>query len=161
VGEEADVAVIDTQRAAVYVAEDQWSAVLDRGGTVDFFGSVLALPTQRRFGDFDAVRGYVQAVCTSVGISVPTVRARRGHTRAHYESATTTIAIPDVVSSGAWAARESVVLHELAHHWDFLEHGSLMHGAGFRTAMLTLVADTLGEEAALLLRAGYDGTVRG
>ena len=155
------MSVVDAQRSAVYEAEDQWASVLDRGGTVDFFGSTIVVPTQRRCGDLAAIRDYVHLVCTSVGISVPKVRARRGHARAHYESATATIAIPDVESSGAWAARESVVLHELAHHWDFVVDGSLMHGAGFRAAMLALVTDTLGEEAALLLRAGYDGTIRG
>ncbi|HAN71376.1 MAG TPA: TIGR04338 family metallohydrolase, partial [Actinobacteria bacterium] len=36
---------------AVYAAEDQWSAVLDRGGVVDFFGSRIDVPMQRRFGD--------------------------------------------------------------------------------------------------------------
>ena len=33
---------------ALYAAEDQWSAVLDRGGVVDFFGSRLDVPLQRR-----------------------------------------------------------------------------------------------------------------
>ena len=40
----------DTDRAAVYAAEDQWSAALNRGGVIDFFGSRLQLPVQTRFG---------------------------------------------------------------------------------------------------------------
>jgi putative metallohydrolase (TIGR04338 family) len=154
---------IDAARGAVYAAEDQWTAVLDRGGTVDFFGSTLTVPVQRRFGDLAAVRDYVRWVCTTVGISVPAVRARRGHTRAHYESASATIAIPgmDGALSGAWAARESVVLHEVAHHWAFLSHASLMHDTHYRTAMVEASTVALGVEAALILRAGYDGAVRG
>lgn len=151
----------DSQRSAVYAAEDQWSAILDRGGIVDFFGSTLVVPTQRRFGDLQAARDYVQGVCAMIGVESPVVRARRGHTRAHYESSTATIAIPDMESTGAWAGRESVVLHEIAHHWTFLTCGSLTHGRDFRSAMLTVVSETLGDQAALLLRAGYDGAVRG
>jgi putative metallohydrolase (TIGR04338 family) len=49
-------------RSAVYSAEDQWSAVLDRGGVVDFFGSRIDVPQQRRFGDLASVRRYVDAV---------------------------------------------------------------------------------------------------
>lgn len=155
--------IADLDRAAVYAAEDQWTGVVDRGGTVDFFGSTLSLPPQRRFGSLTAVREYVQWVCAEVGILHPAVRARKGHTRAHYESASATIAIPGLDGSlaGAWAARESVVLHEVAHHWAFLRSASLTHDADFRSAMLDLTAIALGEEAALILRAGYDGAIRG
>lgn len=154
--------IADPDRAAVYAAEDQWTAVVDRGGTVDFFGSMLTVPVQRRFGDLSAVREYVEWVCASVGLAPPEVRARRGHTRAHYESDSLTIAIPgmDTSLAGAWAARESVVLHEIAHHWSYVTHSSLSHGVTFRSAMVELTASTLGDEAALILRAGYDGAVR-
>lgn len=154
---------VDQDRAAVYAAEDQWTTVLDRGGSVDFFGSTLVVPVQRRFGAIGAVRGYVEGVCRGVGISTPSVRVRRGHTRAHYESASATIAIPGLDGSmaGTWAARESVVLHEIAHHWAHIEYGCLTHGAHFRGAMVDLVTCALGHEAALLLRTGYDGVVHG
>lgn len=154
----------DVQRSAVYAAEDQWTAILDRGGTVDFFGSVLTIVPQRRFGDLDAVRTYVEHVCTGNGLAVPEVRAHRGHSRAHYSSATATISIPWNLSgrSTGWAARESVVLHEIAHHWAFQSATTLLHDTHYVGAMIRLVASTLGEEAALLLRAGYDGVgVRG
>ena len=46
----------DVHRSAVYRAEDQWSATLDRGGVVDFFGSVIDVPEQLRFGALEAVQ---------------------------------------------------------------------------------------------------------
>lgn len=157
------VVIVDHDRAAVYAAEDQWTTVLDRGGSVDFFGSTLVIPVQRRFGDIAAVRIYVDDVCRGVGIPAPSVRARKGHTRAHYESASATIAIPGMDGSlaGAWAAREAVVLHEIAHHWAHCSRASVLHDQHFRQAMIGVVRYAIGHEAALLLQTGYDGVVRG
>ena len=149
--------------SAVYAAEDQWSAVLDRGGVVDFFGSRLDVPAQRRFADLASVRAYVAGVLALPGVvgAYPDagpvmVRERRGQGRAHYETATATIALP---TASLWAGREAVVLHELAHHLacSAVDPGEAgWHGAPFRDAMLLLAAEVLGEPAALLLRAGYD-----
>ena len=147
----------------MYAAEDQWSAVLDRGGVVDFFGSRIDLPIQRRFGDLDGVRRYVDQVVglTAVqaafpGAQSPIVRERSGQTRAHYEPDTATIAIP---LKEFWAGREAVVLHELAHHLAGRPASGApreWHGAEYRSAMCRLVGCVLGESAALLLRAGYE-----
>ena len=151
---------------SVYSAEDQWSAVLDRGGVVDFFGSRMDVPLQRRFADVASVQAYVDGVLDrpSVRSAYPhagqvKVRERRGQRRAHYEVATSTVAVP---LRELWAGRESVVLHELAHHLSCSEGvpadrtGQRWHGPEFRAAMLVLVREVLGEQAALLLRAGYD-----
>ena len=150
-------------RSAVYAAEDQWSAVLDRGGVVDFFGSRIDVPVQRRFGDLDGVRRYVDLVmglpavqAEFSGAASPTVRERSGQTRAHYEPDTATIAIP---LREFWAGREAVVLHELTHHLMGRPVGGApveWHGAEYRTAMCRLVGCVLGESASLLLRAGYE-----
>ena len=145
-------------RSSVYAAEDQWSAVLDRGGLVDFFGSRLDVPQQRRFGDLDSVRRYVDAVLTLPSVverwapESVAVRERAGQAKAHYEPSTATIAIP---LKTMWAARESVLLHEIAHHL----RGSAdedWHGPRFRQTMCGLVSIVLGDPAALLLRAGYE-----
>ncbi len=157
----------------MYAAEEQWSALLDRGGPVDFFGSRMVVPQQRRFGDLAAIRRYVDHVLglAEVRAAHPdagpvTVRERAGQRRAHYEPASATIAIP---LREAWAARESVVLHEVAHHLacslsvgpgdparsDPRQRAD-WHGATFRQAMCGLVAAVLGPEAALLLRTGYE-----
>jgi len=145
---------IDTDVSAVYAAESQWSAILDRGGVVDFFGSTLQVPTQRRFADIASVQRYVDRVLQLPGIrerasGAVRVRERKGVTSAHYESATATMAIP---ITAQWSGREAVVLHELGHHLDRTEPA---HGACFRAAMLHLVSVVQGDESALLLRTAY------
>ena len=149
----------------MYAAEDQWSSVLDRGGSVDFFGSRLDVTAQRRFGDIDSIRRYVEAVLALPAIAsryprvgAVVVRERAGQSRAHYEAHTSTIAIP---MKSTWAARESVILHEVAHHLVGSTKQSTStrhqwHGVSFRQAMCLLAQVVLGAEAALLLRAGYE-----
>ena len=51
----------DVHRSVVYRAEDQWSATLDRGGVVDFFGSVIDVPEQLRFGALEAVQTWTMS----------------------------------------------------------------------------------------------------
>lgn len=138
----------DRDRSAVYAAEDQWSAALDRGGRVDFFGSAIDLPVQLRFGSLEAIATYVGHCADRCGVQAPLVRERRGQRQAHYADGV--IAIP--IESG-WACRESVVLHEFAHHVAGAEE---RHGVRFRAVMLDLVESRLGASAALLLRAGYE-----
>ena len=151
--------------SAVYGAEHQWSAVLDRGGIVDFHGSHIAVPMQKRFADIPSIQRYVDTVLASAPVrrSYPNagpvrVRQRRGQGKAHYEPSTATMAIP--MDNRAFA-RESTVLHELAHHLSFSQglpattSGTRWHGVEFRDTMLFLVNAVLGDEAALLLRAGY------
>ena len=152
----------DTWRSRVYSAEDQFSSLLDRGGVIDFFGSRIQVEPQRRFGEIESVRGYVDRVTHMIasdypqyrGIDPPRIRARKGATKAHYEYATKTIALP---VADQWALRESVILHEYAHHLTSFEQsqGLAAHGPEFTAAMLALVDSILGESAALLLRTGY------
>ncbi len=145
----------------MYAAEDQWTAALDRGGRVDFFGSKFDLQAQRRFGDIDSIRQYIDRVLNFPRIVAgypdagPVgLRERAGQRGAHYELATKTIAIP---MGTQWAARESVILHEVAHHLTFsIDASADLHGATFRQVMCGLVEEILGAEAALLLRAGYE-----
>ena len=151
--------------SAVYGAENQWSAVLDRGGLVNFHGSHIDVPMQKRFADVPALQRYVDSVLAldAVREKYPNagpvrVRDRRGQGKAHYEPSTATVAIP--LANRAFG-RESTVLHELAHHLSVsaglpaTPSGTRWHGVAFRDAMLFLVNVVLGEEAALLLRAGY------
>lgn len=138
----------DVHRSAVYSAEDQWSALMDRGGRIDFFGTTLDIPMQLRFGDVAAMQAYVD----SLHEDAPRVRIRKGQSRAHYEPRELVIAIP--MESG-WAARESVLLHELAHHRAYQDSGELTHGSSFTLHMLGLVDQRLGSAAALILRTGY------
>ena len=139
---------VDAYRSAVYSAEDQWSTLLDRGGRLDFFGTVLDMPMQLRFGDLAAMQTYVDALVPDP----PRVRVRKGQTRAHYEPEDRVIAIP---MESTWAARESVLLHETAHHLAYVHNDHMQHGAPFTGHMLQLVQYQLGQSAALALRAGY------
>lgn len=151
--------------SAVYGAEHQWSAVLDRGGLVNFHGSHIDVPMQKRFADIPSVQNYVDRVLAlePVRERYPNagpvrVRERRGQGKAHYEPSTATLAIP--MENRAFG-RESTVLHELAHHLSIsaglsaTRSGTRWHGVEYRRAMIFLVGIALGEPAALLLRAGY------
>lgn len=144
----------DRYRQAVYRAEDQWSAILDRGGTVDFFGSTITVPVQLKFSSLGHVQRYVAQVCRSQGIREPGVRHRKGGSRAHYEvqEEAPVIAIP---ADEPWAMRESVVLHEITHHACVSRNGTRDHDVQFATTMLSIVKVQLGLEAELLLRTGY------
>lgn len=132
---------------------------------MNFHGSHIGVPTQKRFADIPSVQKYVDTVLAldSVRAKYPNagpvrVRERRGQGKAHYEPSTATVAIP--MENRAFG-RESTVLHELAHHLSVSEgipvkrSGNRWHGGEFQEAMLFLVNVVLGEEAALLLRAGY------
>jgi putative metallohydrolase (TIGR04338 family) len=81
------------------------------------------------------------------------VRRRNGSGRAHYErrlAGGPVIAVPTHVAGTAWALRELVVLHEIAHH--LTDPDVAAHGPEFVTVLLDLVDGVVGPEAAFLLR---------
>lgn len=145
----------DTHRHLVYRAEDQVARVWARDAqgpvSVDFHGSLLLLPVQRRFGNLAAVQRYCDgALAGRPTIPAVSVRRRRGRTRAHW-SWPGEIAVPD----SPWAMRELVVVHELAHHVAaHTDRADPVHGPGFVTVYRDLLADLAGPEVALLLTAG-------
>lgn len=154
----------DSHRSAVYAAEEQWARQLERGGTIDFFGSPLQISAERRFADADSVQRYVDAVLGLIGVVTQwpgagpvRVRERAGNRRAHYADGVIAIPLRGAVGE-RWAARESVVLHELTHHVVAHAHpGVAAHGPEFCGDEIRLVEIVLGPEAALLLRAAFDG----
>lgn len=154
----------DQHRSAVYAAEEQWARQLARGGTLDFFGSPLDIPVERRFADVASVQRYVDAILGLIGVitrwpGVPPVRVREraGTGRAHYSEGVIALPLQGQVGE-RWAARESVVLHELTHHLVAHAHpGVAAHGPEFCGDEVLLVEIVLGPEAALLLRAAFDG----
>lgn len=152
----------DTDRTAVYAAEDQLARLLERGGPVDFFGSTLTLPIERKFADIASVERYVALVIALPSVSaalphldMPQVRERRGIAKATYAEGVISLPMAGTADR-RWAARELVVLHELAHHacWGSCDAA---HGSGFRGALLHLVNVVIGVEAALILRAAFHG----
>ena len=165
----------DSAQIAVYRAEQQvWAAVnrAGAGGTVDFFGSQLRLPAERKFSDIEQIQVFVDQVVNAAevqaqwpGIAPPKVRHRAGSSKAHYEPAAGVIAIPSDVT---WAMRELVVLHECAHHiinFNIESNRNLTsgqcdfpaHGVEFVSTYVQLVSWILGAEVALLLGAAFDG----
>lgn len=123
--------VRDTRRTAVYEAESIVRKMLDRADerglrTVEVAGSHVTLPVERRFASIASVQDYIDAVLALDWVrtrweraAVPVrVRARAGNAAAHYERDCATIALPEHRVNTAWAFREMVVLHELAHHLD-------------------------------------------
>ncbi len=151
----------------MYAAEAQVARMLERGrggpATVDFFGSTLTLPPERRFADLDSVGRWVDAVLDLAPVrarwpATPgcRVRARRGDARAHYEPPGQ-IAVP---VDERWALRELVLCHELAHHLAFHDPAVPMdapgHGREFVDAYVSVVDAVMGGEVALVLRAGLD-----
>lgn len=153
--------VRDDQRTRLYEAEGVLARMIDR--RVDFpvaeaFGSRVTVPDDRKFGDIDSVQRYVDAVLALDWVrraapgraALPVrVRARAGATKAEYEFATHTIAVPPHRVGGRWAMRELVVLHELTHHLA----PDAGHGPEFAAQLLDLVEELVGVEAAFLLRS--------
>ena len=152
----------DERRAAVYAAEQQLRDLLERAaqfGSVDFFGSNLLLPVERRFDSLEQVAAYfgdVLAASAWSAVRAPKLRERRGAAAAHYEFERACIALP--VTGGEWAWRETVLLHELAHHIvGETSADAAAHGSEFVGVFVALIEQQLGESAALILRAAFDG----
>ena len=155
----------DAQRARVYRAEDAWAARLDAArlgaplATVG--GSSLLLPAERRLGSLAAAEDYCarvvrlpEVVAAFGEVAPPQLRPRRGVRSAHWEPPGT-IALPVPEHGEPWALRETVLLHELAHHAAETTGRARGHRAPFPAALLLLVAAVLGAEAALALRVEY------
>ncbi|MGW4530519.1 TIGR04338 family metallohydrolase [Nocardia sp. NPDC004340] len=159
------MAARDAQRSQVYDAEGLVRGMFDRADefetrTVEVHGSHLTLPIERRFGSVESVQTYadrvlalnwVRARWDRAGVPV-TVRARAGTKAAHYESAGAVLAVPLHAGGSAWALRELVILHELAHHLDPELTEAAPHGPDFCARYVELVDGVIGPEAALLLR---------
>ncbi len=98
----------------MYDAEDVVGRVLERGGTIEHYGSTLVLPGLRKFGDVADVPAYLDRVLAHPPVAalpragVPVaVRERRGARAAHYEpagAAGPTIAVPPYAAGGRLGA---------------------------------------------------------
>ncbi|HVM27106.1 MAG TPA: TIGR04338 family metallohydrolase [Mycobacteriales bacterium] len=155
----------DAQRARVYRAEDAWAARLDaarRGAALATVGgSALLLPAERRFGSLAAAAGYCarvlalpEVVDLAGELAAPELRPRRGLRSAHWEPPGV-IALPVPRHGEPWALRETVVLHELAHHVGECTGTCAGHRPPYPAVLLLLVEAALGPEAALALRVHY------
>lgn len=147
-GQTCDVAT-DQDATAVYAAEaavEQWlDLVTPDAPEVTVAGQVFRPDPDPKFSDLAGFARYLDQVQSFLADSEHTfdgrellpvqVRPRRGATRAVYEQATATIAVPPAEIGGRWALRGLVALHELAHHL----YGQLGHGHQWRATFLRLV----------------------
>lgn len=149
----------DRNRAKVYAAEDQFSSLMNRGGKVEFFGSVLDIPAQKRFASLESIDTYISGLFAKLDCDLmpPRTRERKGSAKAHYEFSSQVIAIPVSGQAAMWALRETLVLHECAHHVaaTYAPVGESAHGPTFAASMIMLVETALGDQARLLLSTGY------
>ena len=155
----------DAQRSRVYRAEDAWADRLDaarRGAArATIGGSSVVLPGERRFGSVEAAASYAARVLqlpdvvAALGpVPTPRLRTRRGQRAAHWEPPGT-IALPVPVHGEPWGLRETVLLHELAHHVGETTGRSRGHRPPFPAVVLLLAEAALGAEAAFALRVEY------
>ncbi|HEY5148541.1 MAG TPA: TIGR04338 family metallohydrolase [Mycobacterium sp.] len=156
----------DSQRSRVYAAEEFVRTLFDRAAqhssrSINFFGTMLTLPPEARFGSMESVQRYVDDVLALPAVTSRwaspgplTVRTRRAATAAHYENrgGTGVIAVPDRHTAD-WAMRELVVLHEIAHHLD--DGGGPSHGRGFVATFCDLAGLVMGPEVGHVLRVVY------
>ena len=155
----------DARRSKVYAAEQLVRRIFDRAAqtgcrTLELHGSRITLPIERRFASVASIQAYADAVLALRWVRdewpravVPVrVRSRNGQARAHYERSAAMIAIPPHEHNRAWAMRELVVLHELAHHLE-PDPTRAPHGKEFVNRYARLVAELIGPEAALLLHS--------
>ncbi|MGL4305121.1 MAG: TIGR04338 family metallohydrolase [Mycobacteriaceae bacterium] len=153
----------DSQRSAVYQAENFLRTIFDRAAenglpVLEFFGAQLTLPVEVKFASIDSVQKYVDRVLSlrdihnrwAKAIEPVLIRPRKGLTAAHYEPDTQTIALPIHRANQAWALRELVVLHELAHHLD--NSSGPAHGPNFVQTHIELLEIVMGPEVAHILQ---------
>lgn len=161
----------DRQRAKVYDAENLVHRIFDRSAefpVVEVAGSRLTLPVERHFATLESVQAYVDAVLGSAAVRarwprahVPVaVRERSGQQQADYQRLTAILAVPLHAGNRAWALRELVILHELAHHLADADDEE-PHGPAFTERLIALTGEIVGEEAGFLLRTTmWDNGVR-
>jgi len=161
----------DGQRAKVYEAENLVHRIFDRSAgfpVVEVAGSRLTLPVERHFATLESVQAYVDAVLASTAVrarwpraDLPVaVRERSGQQQADYQRLTAVLAVPLHAGNRAWALRELVILHELAHHLADADDEEA-HGPAFTERLIALTGEIVGEEAGFLLRTTmWDNGVR-
>ncbi|MEV5648129.1 TIGR04338 family metallohydrolase [Nocardia sp. NPDC052254] len=155
----------DSQRARVYDAEGLVRRILDRAEefdvrTIELHGSTITLPIERKFASVASVQDYADRVLELNWVRAHwvratealTVRARAGTGAAHYEIGRAVLAVPLHTGGTAWALRELVILHELAHHLEPADAECAPHGPEFCARYVELVDGVIGPETALLLR---------
>lgn len=142
--------------ARIYEAEYVLQKTFDRyweGTEIIIHGVPVVLPRERKFVHVSEVQQYVQDFLRDPGVIkkyglLPQVkvRDRKGERAAHYDTVRNEIAIP---CQAAWACRELVVLHELAHHVQYQRSiiKKIVHNQEFMDIYVELLAIRMNEHA--------------
>lgn len=144
----------DAQRSKVYAAEDELNRVLDDQLDVpvfNLFGSTIIVPLERKFADLPSMQRYTDAVLRQPGRV--TLVERKDQSAASYSHAHRQIRVPVLSAPGTahrWAMRETVLLHEIAHHLTLT--ASQAHGPEFTARFMDLLTEHIGPEAGLLFK---------
>lgn len=141
----------DSQQSKAYNAEYRLrdffdNAIQFENPVIEIEGITLTLPPEAKFASIESIQAYSDRVCTIMKAPKVMVRERRGSKAAHYEYGGI-LAIP--MNGSRWALRETVVLHELAHHLTGAGHG---HGPRFISNYIDLLTRIMGPEAGLTMR---------
>ena len=116
-------------------------------------GMQLTMPVEYKFGEFDHIQRYANAVIRDYNgrhdtqhKKVRVVEGRKSlHKKAYYTHGMGRITLPQR-DSGSWAWRQTVVLHEIAHHLAPCPG----HGVEFAEVMLDLLENYVGLQAGLV-----------
>ena len=151
------------QDNAVYGAEfflrDALDAAGEGDGTFEYRGMHLTMPTEYKFGELDHIQRYanwvIQVWNKQHGTDHLAVWVKEGRPnlrkKAYYRTGQGDIVLPKR-DKGSWAWRETVVLHEIAHHLT-PHHG---HDEVFASCLAHLLEEHIGPEAGLIYRIMLD-----
>lgn len=151
----------------IFSADEAIRRLLDMAGMsnegellYDGYGSTFIVPTDRKFADIASIQRYVDSVLQLDWVqekwperSQLPIRVREktkgSRLRATYEKLPDTgeILIPAHLEGGrkSWAMRESLVLHEIAHHF-----AKGIHGEEFVSTLVEFIARLIGPHVGLL-----------
>ena len=148
--------------STIYAAENNVTAMVERGGAVEFFGSTLDLRqcAVRTYtpDQLPLLQGMVTGLYGTYRYGVreqaPTIRiSPRAYRRAWYSPGVHEIVLP----GARWAWNDMVLCHEIAHAASGCGHDARSaHGKAWRAIYAAMVAEVVGPEAGLLLQAAFD-----
>jgi len=149
---------MDRDASKVYQVEFALRDILDVCSEGDktyrgIAGMQLTMPAEYKFGELDHIQRYANAVIRDYNSrhdtrhgKVRVVEGRKSlHRKAYYTHGMGRITLPQR-DSGSWAWRQTVVLHEVAHHLAPCQG----HGEGFAEVMLDLLENYVGLQAGLV-----------
>ena len=149
---------MDRDASKVYQVEFALQDILDVCSEGDntyrgIAGMQLTMPVEYKVGELDHIQRYANAVIRDYNgrhdtrhKKVRVVEGRRSlHKKAYYTHGMGRITLPQR-DSGSWAWRQTVVLHEIAHHLAPCPG----HGVEFAEVMLDLLENYVGLQAGLV-----------